>query len=463
MSKRLLDSNRPNYTDSFETIMQGYINATPTKKKKDSDFSQEKIDFTTTFKPINTKKIELKLKSPDSKVEIIPPNRNPSLSDLFFSIFDNEFLDQLIKYNLTNLGNLPPIFSKNNNTRTYPDIQQAKRKFIIQFYATKLYILSDPKNTLKENFNVGKSIEVPGYEEYAMSFDIFEKMNVHFTIPIALIDSLNTRLGALISDTGRIVCFDEKHKECRDNHYHARWAKNKYGHWISESSILAPTTGLPYIIRLMPTTSIDNRNVEDEPYNNKLVSELIEDAYTDVNDHSILVADGYYPDRLGRRFCRSNEKLYLFKASKKRFAELFAEAKKHIDEKNHDDFVVLYSEETKEHFMYYISYQHSKVKEKGILTNAFENVKAPTKYLAPNTIKIAYRTYFNFNDRFNHYLGDRYWPYKRNHWQANYDDFFFAVVQMNVFTLYHELNNIKEQMERRIFSKDFSNELFKSL
>jgi hypothetical protein len=441
--------------------MQDHIATRPTKKKRDTDFNQDKIDFTTTFKPINKKKIELKMKNENSKVQIIPPTRNSSLSSLFLKIFDNDFLDELIEYHSNNLD-LPAIFSKKSNTRTYPDIQQAKRDFIIQFYATKLYIQSNPKNTLVENFNSGSSIEVPGYEEYSMSLGIFEKMNVNFTIPIALVDKLNIRLASFISHTGRIVCFDEKHKECQENHKHARWAKSKTGHWVCESSILGPATGLPYVIRLMPTTSVDNLNVEDEPYNNKQVSELIEHAYSNINADSILVADGYYPDKSGRKFCRSNDKLYLFKVSKKRFPELFEEAKKHLNEKDRDDFVVLYSEETKEHFMYYLSYQKSKIKQKGILTNAFYNVKAPWKYPAPNTVKIAYRLYFNFNDRFNHYLDDRYWPYKRNHWESNYDELFFATIQMNLFTIYHELNkNIA--IDRKKFSKKLSEELFKEL
>jgi hypothetical protein len=213
----------------------------------------------------------------------------------------------------------------------------------------------------------------------------------------------------------------------------------------------------------MPTTTVDNLNVEDEPYNNKLVSELLEDAYTNVHDESILVADGYYPDVAGRRYCKNNEKLYIFKVSKKRFPELFAKAYQAIDINNRDDFVVLYSEETNEHFMFYISYQGKKVKQKGILTNAFLNTTAPKKYLAPNTIKIAYRTYFNFNDRFNLFLCDRYWPYKRNYWEANYDDFFFAVAQMNIYTLYHELNKIEVLKERREFTKELSLALFESL
>lgn len=181
--------------------MQDHIAATPKKKKRDTVFTQDIIDFTTTFKPMNKKKIELKMKNEDSKVVIIPPTRNASLSALFLSIFTKEFLDELIEYHSNNLENLPAIFSKNNNTRTYPDIQQAKRDFIIQFYATKLYILSDPKYTLLENFNSGTSIVVPGYEDYAMSFAIFEKMNVHFTILVDLCASMKSTKNAK-----RIIC-----------------------------------------------------------------------------------------------------------------------------------------------------------------------------------------------------------------------------------------------------------------
>jgi hypothetical protein len=463
MSKNLRDSQKQVYTDSFEKIIQDFTKNTSPNKKQNIDFSQDKINFRTTFKPIDKKKIELKMKSSDSKVVLLPKNRNYSLSSLFFSIFDDEFLDQLIEYNSIDPQHLPKVFSKYHNTRDYPNIQQTKRNLVKQFYATKLFIFSNPTLTLKDNFNSGYSIKIPNYEQYSMSFSTYEKMNVHFVIPISLVGSLNIRLSQPISHTGRIVCFDEKHKVCQDNHYHARWAKGKYGHWISEVSILGPTTGLPYMLRLMPTTKVDNRNMNEEPYNNKFVSELIEDSYTNVHNESILVADGYYPDLTGRKYMIENNKLYLMKVSKKRFPDLFTEAKKHIDEKNRDDFVVLFSEETNEHFMFYISYQGKKVKQKGVLTNAFVNSCAPKRYNPPNTIKIAYRTYFNFNDRFNHYLSDRYSIYKRNYWEANYDDFFFAVVQMNVYTLYHELNNIKIFEEYKKFTKQLSLEIFESI
>ena len=344
--------------------MQDHVDNTPTKKKRNPEaITQEKIDFST-FKPIDKKKIELKMKSNDAKVEFLPLSRDYSLSSLFFSFFDDEFLDELIEYNSSKAERLPSLFAKQNNSRAYPDIQQSKRDLVIRFYAIKLFILSNPEATLVDNFKTGTSLEVPGYEDFSMSYEMFEKMNVNFIIPISLVGTFNARLDQFLSHTGRIVCFDEKHKNCQENHNHARWAKGKQGHWISECSILGPKTGLPYMLRVMPTTTVDNRNVEDEPYNNKLVSELVEDAYTNVHDESILVADGYYPDIAGRKYCKKNEKLYLFKVSKKRFPELFATAEKAIDINDRDDFVVLHSEETQEHFMFYISYQGKKVKKK---------------------------------------------------------------------------------------------------
>jgi hypothetical protein len=245
------------------------------------------------------------MKSPDSKVEIVNAKRVNSPSDIFFSMLDDELLDKIIEYNSTTdkLKNLPPIFSKNEPTRTFPDIQQAKREFVIIFYATKLYIQHNPQQKLVDNFKVGTSIEVPNFKHHSMSFKIFEKMNSNFFIPIALVKLLNEKLSSLVK-TGRIVCMDEKQKECTDAFQHgghARWAKKKYGHWITESAVLGPTTELPIIILLMPITKVDRLNVEDEPFNDVPNSELVEEVYDHMENESILLTDGYYPDMNVRR------------------------------------------------------------------------------------------------------------------------------------------------------------------
>lgn len=305
MSKRSRSSHQP--TQSFENIIENIIESTPIKKKRiNLKTTQDTINFNTTFKPIDTKKLELKLKSPDSQVQLTHSKRINSLADIFFSMLNDDLLDKIIEYNSTpsNLKNLPAIFSKSESTRRIPDVQQAKRDLAITFYATKLYIQHNPANNLVDNFTVGSSIEVPNFEIYSMSLATFEKMNSNFFIPIALVKDLNVNLASPIK-TGRIVCLDEKHKECTQeyaNGGHARWAKKKYGHWITESAITGPKTGLPIIQLLMPITSVIESNVEDEPYNKVPNSELVKEAYENMQEDSILLADGYYPDMNVRRY-----------------------------------------------------------------------------------------------------------------------------------------------------------------
>ena len=281
MSKRARKPYKPTQSYSFEETIQNIIKNTPNKKKRISlKTTQDTINFNTTFKPIDNKKKELKMKSPDLKVELLKANRTNSLSDIFFSMLDIELLDKIIEYNATpqNLKNLPAIFSKKESTRDIPNVQQAKRDFVIIFYATKLYIQQNPEKNLVDNFNVGSSIEVPNFEIHSMSFKIFEKMNRNFFIPIAIVKDLNENLASLIK-TGRIVCLDEKQKECKSEYKHARWAKKKYGHWITESAVIGPLTGLPIIQLLMPLTKVDRLNVEDEPYNDVPNAELVKETY----------------------------------------------------------------------------------------------------------------------------------------------------------------------------------------
>ena len=105
-----------------------------------------------------------------------------------------------------------------------------------------------------------------------------------------------------------------------------------------------------------------------------------------------------------------------------------------------------------------------KFKVKGVLTNAFNNVDPPIRkgYIPINQIKITYQKYFNINDRFNKYLFKRYFPYSRVGYEANYDTFFFATIQMNVFCLYNESEK-KAQKEDFPKTRDFTQDLAKSL
>src|SRR5687768_4812121 len=74
-------------------------------------------------------------------------------------------------------------------------------------------------------------------------------------------------------------------------------------------------------------------------------------------------------------------------------------------------------------------------------------------FVGLNTIKLAYHEYFNTNDRFNHYLHKRYFPIEsRSGWRSNYTDFIFASYQMNLFTLYHEMEEVEVGTSRKTFN-----------
>ena len=55
MSKRT-SPQLPDYTDSFEKIVQNFVETRTKKKKLPKKTSQDEINFKTTFKPIDKKK-----------------------------------------------------------------------------------------------------------------------------------------------------------------------------------------------------------------------------------------------------------------------------------------------------------------------------------------------------------------------------------------------------------------------
>lgn len=77
------------------------------------------------------------------------------------------------------------------------------------------------------------------------------------------------------------------------------------------------------------------------------------------------------------------------------------------------------------------------------------NKVAPKNF---NVISETYKLLFNKCDIFNSYLHSLYWPYSRWGWQANFDDFFFSAMILNLFILYNEeVIQIEEPIEMRDF------------
>jgi hypothetical protein len=127
---------------------------------------------------------------------------------------------------------------------------------------------------------------------------------------------LNDVFIELLDDTGRYVVLDEKMKECQQDHPLSRWAKKVDGHWTSQVAVTGPTTSLPFVLKMIPITSVVEEETYELPYNNLQLHELMKVATDELHEHTITVADCYYSDSNTRKYMRENDCCYLFALNK---------------------------------------------------------------------------------------------------------------------------------------------------
>jgi hypothetical protein len=420
---------------------------TPKSKKKKAD-----LKYFKSFKKMDTKKIKLELFNYEKTHEEILPQfhlakpgdvnlrRNRmTFPELISFLYDNETLDALIEWNVANKSGLPGVLYKN-------DLRK-KRQMVLKFLICKLYMNAQPRAHLRDYFrnraNSGRVIP-DGKMEFSMSERQFQKMHQNFHHPLQLYSLFNKRFASMVH-TGCFACFDEKKKPCPEHHLHAKCPKKTWCHWISELAVVAPLSGLPYLLMAFPVTHVAPVEHTDEPFNNLRNYEILMQAVPECDPDSILVYDSHYLDLQGKKALDEEHRYFLAKANPGWWPELVKEASQHLNSKKKNDFVVLHSETFGEHFMMYNSVSGKKMKKKCVLTNAFLNTDAPANYTGLNTIKLAYAQNFNVNDVFNHYLASRYFPnIQKNGWEGNYTDFMYAAYQMNAYTLWHEIQEFKK-------------------
>ena len=129
------------------------------------------------------------------------------------------------------------------------------------------------------------------------------------------------------------------------------------------------------------------------------------------------------------------------------------------------EWVIMYSKEEEEYAMLYWSPTWG---YRMVLTNAFTHKKnkksgrsgkrTPT---SENIIWDAYEFYFNGDDRFNHFMAGKYFPYPRKGWRQSYDDLYFSVAMTNIYCLWHEIQNIQEYTPYGEYCDDLYNKLIR--
>ena len=318
------------------------ISQSPPKKKEPNKLRKEKLDG---FEKIE-KDEEVYLFQSDMKTEFDFPNRNPTLLNLLFYYFDDTFLDSYISTNLKYTNDLPPIFLNINESTRRRDLNLESRKLLLKYIATRLFIMSDPKKILQDNWPLKDDSK-----KLYLGRDNFKLMLSNMLIRLPMIKLLNERFGRYIK-SGRHVVIDEKHKGTNRDQHLSRWVHGKdpnWGHWITEVTTIVPLTGMPLLIKALPLSSLEPRNVTEEPYNNLSLVDIHKEIVSCLRENTIIVEDAYYLDDQSRTYLRNNNIKYISSINSVRFSELWTDCSKYVEKKG--DWVILENEDTEEHCM----------------------------------------------------------------------------------------------------------------
>lgn len=426
------------------------------KKKK---ITGNRIDLLLGFKPLAQDMEVYMRNNMKNSVFNLPRKGRIKLVDVFFRICDDEFLDQLIEHNvsLTTISELPKLFHNPKNETFRRDLREERRKLVLKFFACRLLIMSNPSPNFSSNF----PLSTDGLPDIPlMGRNSFQQMISNFQIRLTFTPKLNNKISSIVS-TGRYVVLDEKHKGTNKDHHLARWVFGKdpeWGHWNTELSLLAKTTGLPFVNFVLPLTSEKPNKSLHLPYNNFNLVDIFEVIHNNIVEDTIIITDAYYLDDASRKFLRDKNRYYMCAINPIRFKEVWEEAKKSVKKKG--DWVILYNEKTKEHAM--MCFDMERDKQFYVLTNSFLNRKAVRKPVI-NTIWHTYEHLFNSCDRFNHFLHATYWPYRRDGWQSNFDDFYFSLLVRDVYTMWHEIEQLKENIEWYKFCHKLGHDILETL
>lgn len=408
---------------------------------------------------------EIYLYDSEKEASINYPCRNATMADLFYYFFNDDFIDSMIEKNVArcNQNELPPLLYKNSLYRK--DLVIEKRNLVKKFFYTKFLIMADHQSKLEKNWphcfkEVKKGAE--NSKQKYLGRNLFQQMLSNFYITLDSVKEMNEILNGCFN-TGRYVVLDEKHFGTNKDNHLARWVHGKdpqWGHWNSELAAVGPTTGMPICKMFMPLTSTDVNKVTIEPYNNFELKDVHAEVIKNLEEDTIIVEDAYYLDDKSRKLLRDKNIMYISAINVIRFKEVWVECEKYV--KNMGDWVVLYNSETEEHAM--MKWDAVRERKYYVLTNAFRNrkisnFKKDKKDI--NTIAAIYELLFNSCDRYNKYLSNKIWPYTRFGWQASFDEVFFSGICMNVYTMYHELQQL--DVDNKIEWEEFCHLMAESL
>lgn len=264
------------------------------------------------------------------------------------------------------------------------------------------------------------------------------------------VQRLNAAAQSII-DLPEVITIDEKLKGFTGSTPYRRFVPNKdpsSGHWITESTMKGPNTGMPFLINAIPVQQEAGPTML-EFYQGSL-------AWLDVDQRKkvVVVSDAYYMDNASRLWLRSSGFKYLCAINPVRFAEVWEPLKMKVKKKKHVS--VAWCSTTGEAAVHFWTHEGKKVY---ILTNAF-SYQPSSSAINTTVFSDTYCHLFNTVDRLNHYIYQKGYPWRREGWQYSFDNFHFTTLLWNVYTLYHELQNLEKEVPWKEFCVELAKQLW---
>jgi hypothetical protein len=356
--------------------------------------------------------------------------RDPTLCDLFENLCPSEVIQVLIKE------------AENNGVKAP---ERLCVKDVRQYQAVRIWITSKKRGKLWKKWRLPPEV----FGTKPMGRDRYQRLQ-HMWLSPSAVSMLNEASQSVVV-LPEVLTMDEKLKGYTGTSPYIRYVPNKdpcNGHWITETTMKGPITGLPFLINATPVQQ------EQGPTMVEFYQSSFDWIAEADRKNIVVISDAYYMDDASRRWLRAHGFKYLVAINPKRFAEVWKPLQLKVKKKKH--IGVAYCATTGEAAVHFWTEQGKKAY---ILTNAFTYSKGRSK-INGHVFSDTYCHLFNTADRLNSYICKKGYPSRRTGWHYSFDNFHFTTLLWNVYVLYHEIYELDKEIEWKDFCKTLATQLW---
>jgi hypothetical protein len=312
--------------------------------------------------------------------EVLPRKRSPSLSAIFFELCPQGVFDAVLE---------------NAYETRVKGAHRIKYEDLLHYFALRTFMHGTHGETLNDTYKLLRN----EFGHQGMAHERFERVQRAWLCPQA-VAALSLASENKILHT-EVITIDEKLKPFTGETPYLRFVPNKDpqdGHWITETTVKAPKTGLPYLVNCFPVQQKEGPSMLDFY---KIGLDWV--AAAD-RPNTVVVTDAYYMDDASRNWLRSEGFMYLAAINPTRFKEVWEPLKLKV--KKRGQVAVAWNKITGEAAVHCWTFENRKT---FLLTNAFKFKSGPQK-LTSEVFDVAYKHSFNTCDRLNHFIANKEYP-----------------------------------------------------